>query len=197
MPGFKLNSEKASEIAPDRVVSESPQHQQPNSQIARNTCFELIIHPNYKSCHLSATHSNISFAIALRNLANKQSSILETTHIETQLSHELSLEPSYTITSDSDDEDEHIFEAKTVLDSSLPFVLESIHDLPYDAPNHSTAIETLSTDEPCSSTQITPQPLTTNVSPPPTLLLDSVILKEVCENIPCGGNKSYHSHRKL
>ena len=31
LPGFKPNSEKASEIAPDVVVLESPQHQQPNS----------------------------------------------------------------------------------------------------------------------------------------------------------------------
>jgi len=41
----------------------------------------------------------------------------------------------------------------------------------------------LSTDESCYSSQIIRQPLTTNVSPPPTFLLDSVILKEVCENI--------------
>jgi len=75
--GFKPNSEKASKIAPNRVVSESPQHRQPNSHIAINNCFELIIHPDYKSYHLSDTHSNISFSIALRNLANKQWSILE------------------------------------------------------------------------------------------------------------------------
>jgi len=71
LPGFKPNSEEAFEIAPDRVVSKSPQHQQPNSQIATNTCFELIIRLDYNPYHLSATHSNISFAIGIRNLANK------------------------------------------------------------------------------------------------------------------------------
>jgi len=86
-------------------------------------------------------------------------------------------------TSDFDDEDEHTVQAKTFLDSSLPFVLEFVHDLPYVAPNHPAAIEILRADESCSSNQIIPQPLTTNVLPPPTLLLDFVILKEVCENI--------------
>ena len=39
--------------------------------MATNTCTELIIHSEYQSYHLNATHSNISFGIALRNLANK------------------------------------------------------------------------------------------------------------------------------
>jgi len=42
-----------------------------------NSCTELVIHFDYKPYHLSATHSNISFAIALRNLANKHTSIIE------------------------------------------------------------------------------------------------------------------------
>jgi len=42
--------------------------------MASNTCSELIIHPDFKPYHLNATHSNISFGIAIRNLAKKNSS---------------------------------------------------------------------------------------------------------------------------
>ena len=75
LPVFRPNSEKAFKIASDEVVLESPQQQIPDSQRAPNTCFDLIIHPEHKPYHLNATHSNISFGIALRNLANKKSSI--------------------------------------------------------------------------------------------------------------------------
>jgi len=85
------------------------------------------------------------------------------------------------ITTDSDAEDEQPIQTGTILDSSSPFVLEFVHDEPFVAPNQFAAIEIPSTDIPSSSTTITPQ--LTNVSPPPTLLLDSVILKEVCDNI--------------
>ena len=63
---------------------------------------------------------------------------------------------------------------------SSPFVLEYVHEPPFE-PNQFATIEILSTDAPSSSTSITPQP--TVVSPSPTLLLEFVILKEVCENI--------------
>jgi len=42
--------------------------------MASKTCSELIIHPEFKPYHHNATHSNISFGIAFRNLANKKSS---------------------------------------------------------------------------------------------------------------------------
>jgi len=45
--------------------------------MAINTYFELIIQPEYKPYHLNATHSNISFGIALRNIANKRSLFIE------------------------------------------------------------------------------------------------------------------------
>jgi len=74
LPGFEPNLERASEIASEEVVSESPHQQEPNLQMASNTCTELIIHPEHLPYHLNATHSNIYFGIALRNLANKKSS---------------------------------------------------------------------------------------------------------------------------
>jgi len=80
------------------------------------------------------------------------------------------------ITQDSDVEDEHVVQNNLVLDAFSPFVLESAHDLVFD-PNH------VISDASCSSSQIIPQPLSTNISPPPTLLLDYVIVKEVYENI--------------
>jgi len=71
LPGFEPNPEKASELAFDEVTLESPQQQEPNSEMATNTFTELIIHSVYQPYHLNATHSNISLGIALRNLANK------------------------------------------------------------------------------------------------------------------------------
>lgn len=54
----------------------------------------------------------------------------------------------------------HAIQTGTFLDSSSPFVLESVHDPPFE-PNQSAATEIISTDLPSSSTQIIPQPLTT------------------------------------
>lgn len=77
--------------------------------MATNTCIDLVIHPDYKPYHLSATHySNISFDIALRNIANKRSSfheksISDSNHsslratFDPQPSHEHSTEPSSSI----------------------------------------------------------------------------------------------------
>jgi len=102
--------------------------------MASNTCTDLIIHPEYLIHHLNATHSNISFGIELRNLANKRSSFLEQIFVA-QPSHENSTEPDFMITSDSDDENEQVMSGliNEPLSSSSPFVLESIHDSPYIA----------------------------------------------------------------
>ena len=67
------NLEKASELASDEITLESPQQQEPNSEMATDTCTELVIHPEYHPYHLNATHSNISFGIALRNISKKRS----------------------------------------------------------------------------------------------------------------------------
>jgi len=71
------NLEKVSELASDEVTLESPQQQEPNSEMAINTCTQLVIHPEYQLYHLNATHSNISFGIALRNIVRKRSSFHE------------------------------------------------------------------------------------------------------------------------
>jgi len=97
-----------------------------------------------------------------------------------------SLESDYTITQYSDVGDEHVVQNNLSLDSSSPFVVKSVHDPAFE-PNQTT------TYAPCSSSQNIPQPLTTNVSPPPTLLLDFVILKEVCEDIFEDLNKLVHT----
>ena len=49
--------------------------------------------------------------------------------------------------------------------------------------NQIAATKIMSTDLPSSSNQLCSPIQTTHVSSPPTLLLDSIILKEVCENI--------------
>jgi len=77
LPGFEPNLEKASELAYDEVILENPQQQEPNSEMATNTCTELIIHHEYQPYHLNGNHSNISFDIELRNIARKRSSFHE------------------------------------------------------------------------------------------------------------------------
>ena len=80
LPSYEPNLEKASEVASDVVASES--QQQPNSQMASYTCTEIIIHPEQQPYHLNATHSKISFGIALRNLAKKIKPVPEQTFID-------------------------------------------------------------------------------------------------------------------
>ena len=80
------------------------------------------------------------------------------------------------------DVDEVPTQTGKTLASSLPFVLEHVNDPPF-VPNRTLAIEsnttTIISSEPSSSstTQLT------NITASPTLLLDSTILKEVCESI--------------
>jgi len=202
-------------MASNEVVQKDPQQHEPNSQMASNTCSELIIHPNFKPYHLNATHSNISFRIALRNLANKKSSTHKSpasdnnpslseestlvvqplsvalpseANFVTQREHENSTGPDFMITSDSNDENEKTNQwfrpgfLNQSLSSSSTCVLESIHDTPLTSNQISIAEHNI-TDMPCSSNQICPLTITPNVSPPPTLLLDSAILKEACEMI--------------
>jgi len=77
LPDFEPNLEKASELASDEVISECPQQQESNLQVALNTRTDLVIHHAYQPSHLNATHSNISFGISLRNLANQKLSASE------------------------------------------------------------------------------------------------------------------------
>jgi len=217
LPGFRLNLEKGSEIAFDEVVLESPQQQIPDSQMAPNTCSDLIIHPQHKPYHLNATHSNISFRIALRNLANKKSSIHKSPVSDDNHSlseetifvvHPINValpsseatfvsEPEVLIILESSAGNEQPTQIGVSLDSSAPFVLEYIHDEPYVAPNLSGAMEISSTNIPSSSNQIGPQIISTFVLPSPTLLLDSTMLKKVCENIFKDLNKSVKTRNNL
>jgi len=169
--------------------------------MATNTCTELIIHPEYQLYHLNATHSNISFGIALRKLANKKTSLSNLTASDDQpsLSEEqifvvqpISVaQPSTETTLNPAEPEQMIIEhvvdevptqIGTTLASSSSFVLEHVNDPPF-VPNQTIVIEsntsTIIPSEPSSSnsTQLT------DITFPPTLLLDYIILKEVCENI--------------
>jgi len=84
LPGYEPTQEKASKVASDGVTLESPQQQAPNSQMALSTCTDIIIHPEQLPYHLNATHSKISFGIALRNLAKKRK-IVPKQHVPEQV----------------------------------------------------------------------------------------------------------------
>ena len=43
-----ITPQKASEMAPEKAIPKSPQHQSPNSQIPTNTCTDIIIHSDFK-----------------------------------------------------------------------------------------------------------------------------------------------------
>jgi len=64
-----------------------------------------------------------------------------------------------------------------VLDSSCSFVLESVNDPTLTTTTSHAYTDNLNLDAPI------PTPQTINVLPPLTLLLDSIVLREVCENI--------------
>jgi len=72
--------------------------------------------------------------------------------------------------SDSDEEDEHIIHFDEP-DLKLPST-QYIQHLPYT-----------SSSQPNIVFHTNPEPQTINISPPHTLLLDSIVLKDVCENI--------------
>ena len=193
LPGFVPNIERASKIASDEVNLESPQQQEPNLEMATNTCTELIIHPEYQPYHLNATHSIISFGIALRKLVNKKSSTPNLSASDDQSSSStqpISVAlPSIEFTLNPVEPEQVIIEHSvdevpthngTTLPSSAPFVLEHINDPPF-VPNipvataEPTSMLTLGELSSTNSTQLT------DITFPPTLLLDSIILDYVSE----------------
>jgi len=76
--------------------------------------------------------------------------------------------------SNSDEEDEHVIYIDTILGSFSTSV--SILEPELDTPSSSTSQNIQDSPNPTS-----PQPI--NVPPPPTILLQSIFLREVCKNI--------------
>jgi len=207
LPRFEPNLERASEAASDEVTLESPQQNAPNLQMASNTCTGLIIHPVYQPYHLNATHSYISLGIALRNPSNKNASshILFAFENTSSFSEQPSLvvqplsvapPPEATFVSQphhvnsTEPEQTHQWFKPRFLNQSLgsssTSVLESVHDQPSEPSTQMAVTENTATNLPSSSTQAlqTSTPIhTTNISSPPTLFLDSIILADVCESI--------------
>jgi len=219
LPGYESNLKKASEVASDVVTLESPQQQAPNLQMASITCTDIVIHPEHLPYHLNATHSNISFGIALRNLAKKRQLVPEQ-HVPEQVvadqskshtSNEQITEPDFMIISDSSDgKDEQTnfwfkpgFLNKSASSSST-MISKFVPDQPSETntlfaePNLSS--ETSTNDQPSSSNQAiqacTPA-RSTNVPSPPTMFLDSTILADMCENIFQELNKFVEARNNL
>jgi len=155
LPGFEPNIEKASDLASDEVMSESPQQQAPNLEMASLTCTDIVIHPEHLPYHLNATHSNISFGIALRNLAKRRQSVPEQ-HV-----------PEQTVT------EHHVLEQVFV---DQPSETNTLFSKPEISTNDQPSSSNLALQT-CAPAR------TTNVPSPPTLFLDSTILAYVCENI--------------
>jgi len=191
LPSFKANSEKASEIASDEVILGSPQQQQPELR----SYSPNQIQPESQILNQSLTDADTSVleeqtlvespiivaipAFVSEAAIDHQPISVAPPSLEVTLNPaETSTENDFMITTKSNAENVQPTQIGTTLDPSLPFVLEFVHDLPFVAPSQPIS-ETSITDIPSSSTQ----PISTNVSPPPTLFLDSTILKEVCENI--------------
>jgi len=139
--------------------------------MASNTCTDLIVHPVYQPYHLNATHFNISLGIALRNLANK----IATSHILSASENPSSEQPTLVVQP-----------LNVAPPSEATFVSQPQHDQPSELSIQMAATKNTATDVPSSSTQAlqTCTPIqTTNVSSPPTLFLDYIILADVCESI--------------
>jgi hypothetical protein len=223
LPGYETNQERASKVASDEVTFESPQQQAPNSQMASITCINIIIHPEQLPYHLNATHSNISFDTALKNLANKRSTFTEQSvsdsmtyqpeahtltnqHGSQTLIEQIS-EHDFMITSeDSDVEVEQTnfwvkpgFLSKSASSSSV-VVSNSVPDQSSETITEVAIPEPSTTGLPSSSNlaiQDCAPTRTTNVLSPPTLFLDSTILADVCENIFQELNKLVQARNNL
>jgi len=161
--------------------------------MATNICTELIIHPEYQPYHLNVTHSNISFGIALRKLANKKSS---TTNLPASDDQPSSSAQPISVALPSIELTLNPVEPKQVI---IEHVVDEVPNRPVATESTSTTLTTaeptsmLTLGEPSSSnsTQLT------NITFPPTLLLDSIILKEVCENIFKDLNKLVKTRNNL
>jgi len=172
--------------------------------MASETCTTMIIHPDFKpdspleslfdttSYEQSACDTKIlvsedqTYIVQPINAAKPENTLQ--TAFDTLLNQssilESVLEPSVNPTivetsdnillSDSDEEDKHIIHIDRDLGSFSAFV--SIFEPELDTPSAFTS--QINQDIP---TPFVPQPI--NVSPPPTLLLQSTTLREVCENI--------------
>ena len=184
--------------------------------MASSTCTDIVIHPEYLPYHLNATHSNISFGIALRNLAKKRKPVPEqhvleqvlVEQLESQTINELIFESDFMITSDhSDDEDEQTNSwfkpgfLNKFASSSSTVVLNFVPDLPSETNSVIAEPNLPSTNGlPSSSNQAIQSCATarpTNVPSPPTLFLDSTILADVCENIFQELNKLVQARNNL
>jgi len=169
LPRFEPNLERVSEADSNEVTLESPQQQALNLQIASNTRTDLIILPVYQPYHLNATHSNISLGIALRNLANK----IASSHILSAYENPSSEQPTLVMQP-----------LNVAPPSEATFFSQPQHDQPSEPSIQMAVTENTATDLPSSSTQAlqTFIPIqTTNISSPPTMFLDSIILADVCE----------------
>jgi len=153
--------------------------------MASNTCTDLIIHPVYQPYHLNATHSNISLGIALRNLANK----IASSHILLASENPSSEQPTLVVQP-----------LNVAPPSKATFVSQPQHDQPSEPSIQMVVTENTATDLPSSSTQAlqTCTPIQTkNISSPPTMFLDSIILADVCESLFMELNKVVKARNNL
>jgi len=169
--------------------------------MASLTCTDIVIHLEHLPYHLNATHSNISFGIALRNLAKKRQ------HVPEQVVPEQIIEPDFMIILDSsDNRDEQTnswfklgFLNKSTSSSST-MISEFVPNQPSETNTLFVEPEISTNDQSSSSNQAiqTCAPAkTTNVPSPPTLFLDSTILAYVCENIFQELNKLVEARNNL
>jgi len=205
LPDFVRSSEIASETASNIVVSEN-QHQPETLQMTSETCTTMIIHLEFNPDSLiisilessstdqslfdtntsvsedqahvvqpiNATKPESSLQTDLDTLINKSSVIEHVLEVVIQPAPKLILDISNIDISDSDAEDEHVFHIDGDLGSCSASAC--LFESNLDTPSSSTTQPNL--DLPSISS-----PQTIKVSPPPTLLLESIVLKEVYKNI--------------
>jgi len=191
LPSFVANLEKASEIASDEVILESPQQQQSEQRpISPNLTQQESQLPEQSDSDANTlvsedqtlVESQIIVALPALDLGaaidpQPISVALPSDSTEAIPNPQPTLEQNFEIIHVSNAKVENPIQTGLTLDSSLPFVLKHVHDPPFE-PNQSAASEIPSTDAPSPSTTIIPQ--LSNVLRPPTILLDSTILQEVC-----------------
>jgi hypothetical protein len=124
LPGFEPNLQRASELASNEVVSESPQQQQPEQRPDSPNLSHL---PNQSLANADISVSEEQTLVVQPLSVDLPS---EATH-EPEQPNQCNTLSSAILESNLDARDETPIQTGLTLDSSLPYVLESVVDPPY------------------------------------------------------------------
>jgi len=192
LPSYKPNLETASETAPDNVVSENQQPPETQLEMASELCIAIIIHPLFKpDSPLNSVSHTTSSEPKIQTVSDTPSSVSED---QTSFVQPLNVAQSNKVDHNafvsffnrqSESILEHVSNQASVRNTSDNLLSYDFEDedvtIIFADSNHDTPSTSTSKINQDLPTPLVTEPI--NVSPPPSLLIQSTILREVCENI--------------